>query len=229
MTSTAVGWLDPGTCSGAFAEAVARLTSYETARGRFRTTLRIESGPQMPEGRNKIVRRFLDETDADWLLMVDSDMVFRHDALERLIELATRETVHSFHYGVAWPPMVGGLCYGLRQDIGPFPTLYRLNDDGDTEVHKHLPASPVRVDATGAAFLLMHRTTLENIERDDPHPWFHRRQTANGQGWFGEDISFCLYAREQGVEIIVDPDVIIGHVKRTVIDRPSVERIHGSP
>ena len=88
-TSLVVGWLDPGTVAGPFAESVTRLAAYELAKGRFVTTLRIESGPQLCEGRNLLARQFLDDTDAEWLLMVDSDMVFAHDTAERLLDSVT--------------------------------------------------------------------------------------------------------------------------------------------
>jgi len=201
-----IGWLDNGLTTGDFTECVARLAAFEVSQRRLATTIRIRSGPQMPEGRNLLVTQFL-ETDADWLLMVDSDMVFTHRLIEDLLATADRDAA----------PVVGGLCFGVNQELGQFPTMY-TNVDGMPTVSKEIPAGLVKVDATGAACVLTHRSVFEQNRREGKHTWFHRRVLPTGDV-LGEDISWCWWLREQGVPIIVDTTIDVGHVKTTLVNR----------
>jgi hypothetical protein len=45
----------------------------------------------LADGRNKLVRAFLDEPGIDWLWFIDTDQVFDHDILERMIVSADPE------------------------------------------------------------------------------------------------------------------------------------------
>lgn len=207
--SVTVGWIDNGNTRGEFTEAVTRLAAYETAKGRLVSVLRVQAGPLVEVGRNKLVEQFL-QTGADWLMMVDTDMVFDYDSVERLLRLADVDTA----------PVVGGLCFGVNQELGQFPTIYK-QVDGQPQVQRTVPDHPVIVDATGAAFLLTHRTIFETFRRDDYAPWFHRRFVPDTDvhegGWLGEDISWCFHLTDKGVHVWVDPAVEAGHIKPVVV------------
>ena len=58
--------------------------SHSIGAGILGGTIRIDSGPILDVGRNRLAAAFLD-TSAEWLLMVDTDMTFPPDALERLL------------------------------------------------------------------------------------------------------------------------------------------------
>ncbi len=210
-----VGWIDSGTTSGRFTESVTQLAAYEAHMRRLASIVRVQSGPQMCEGRNLIVEQFL-TVNADWLFMVDTDMTFPHDSVERL--LATADPVLR--------PMVGGLCYGIDKHIGQFPTLYK-NVDGLPVVVKDHPGGIVEVDATGAAFTLMHRSLFERYERSGPHRWFHRRTieptATHPGGILGEDVSWCWWLRECGVTILVDTTLEAGHMKPVEVNTATFE------
>jgi GT2 family glycosyltransferase len=161
--------------------------------------------------RNGIVRTFLKSADSDWLWMIDTDMVFKPDALELLLEAA--DPVDR--------PIVGGLCFGKALDGFVYPTLYKLNDDENAfqYMHDYDRDSLVQVDATGAACLLMHRSALEKVREiyTEPMEWF---QDIIWQGLdTGEDITFCLRLREVGVPVYVHTGVHIGHVKPQIVDQ----------
>lgn len=215
MPSVSIGWVDGGDVRGEFTESVSKLAGYEVAKQRLANILRIQSGPLLAEGRNLLVERFLSTT-AEWLMMVDTDMVFPLDSVERL--LATAETEQVL--------VVGGLCFGINQELGMFPTLYR-NRDGLPEAMLDIPDGVVDVTATGAAFVLTHRSVFEDHRIDSHHPWFHRRPVpASGNhpgGLLGEDLSWFWHLSEHGVRVVVDTDVVAGHVKPTVVDRETYE------
>ncbi len=220
MTSVVVGWLDAGDVRGEFAESVTKLAAYELAKQRLVTIMRVQSGPMLAEGRNLLVTQFL-TTDAEWLLMVDSDMVFELDSVERLLEYADPVTA----------PVVGGLCFGVNKELGQFPTLYQRVDGLPVAQLKIPEGDVVDVDATGGAFTLTHRSVFENNERPGPHRWFHRRLVEpageHSGGMLSEDLSWCWWLRDNDIPIRVVLDVEVGHVKPTVVTRATYPRSKG--
>lgn len=184
-------------------------------------TIAVQSGPRIAWARNEIVRTFLEATNSEWLLMVDSDMVFGPDALNLLLEVAHPSRT----------PIVGGLCFGGGRSGIMFPTLYRLRTPTEenpevVEIIEDYPRDAlVKVDATGAAFLLMHRGALKRIgERFEAttYPWFIEGWTYKGVQ-FGEDWAFCVRARELNIPIHVLTAAKVGHVKSMVLDESAYE------
>lgn len=174
-----------------------------------------ESGVNVASARNAIGEKFLKEASAEWLWMLDTDMQFRPDTLERLLEHADRDKA----------PIVGALCFGVDKGLY-FPTLYDLTGtEDDVQFVRYdawAPDSMMQVFATGAACLLIHRTALEAIrDFQTPHratpgfsdafPWWQETDF-NGRV-MGEDITFCLRAGTAGLPVHVNTAVQVGHVK----------------
>lgn len=170
--------------------------------------------------RNGIVKRFLAESTAEWLWMLDTDMVFGPDTLERLLEFADPDKA----------PIVGGLCFSI--DNGRlFPTLYGLaGDEANPQVvryHEWPPDSMMQVAATGTGCLLIHRRALEAVRDFEPpgipgqrgfnpaFPWF--QETNHFAEPVGEDITFCWRAGLAGMPVYVNTGVHIGHVKEHML------------
>ena len=216
--SVTIGWIDSGDTRGEFTESVAKAAAYEALKGRLVSIVRVQSGPLMAEGRNKLVTQFL-RTNAEWLLMVDTDMVFDHDAIERLLNTALEYEAR----------VVGGLCYGVNQELGQFPTLYRRLDGLPVAMMDFAPGLVMSVDATGAAFTLTHASIFKEFRRDEHHPWFHHRFVpSNGKhpgGWLGEDISWHWWLTDKGIPILVDTAVEAGHIKPVVVGSETYERL----
>jgi hypothetical protein len=139
-------------------------------------------GSNLSAPRNTLVRRFLEYGLADWMLMLDTDMVFRPDLLERLLE----------HADPVEAPIVGGLCFGFDDKGDIQPTLFGLvGDEGSPQViryHEWPPDSMFQVAATGAACLLIHKSVFEAIRDvrvpsrggragfNDGFPWFQETE-----------------------------------------------------
>jgi len=172
-------------------------------------------GMPVDMGRNELVRTFL-ESEAEWLLQVDSDMVFAPGSLERL---ASRKL-----------DLVGGLCF--TRYVPPLPAVFRgvtrVREDGREflrircrETMEWLQTHPealevcpvvldpapddamVKADGSGAAFLLAHRRVFERVGE----PWFKRDDLKKG-----EDFYFFEKARRAGVQLWIDRSVIVGHL-----------------
>ncbi len=78
---------------------------------------------------------------------------------------------------------------------------------------------PKEFAATGSGCLLIHRDVLEALHEHhgDHVSYFYedRRVPADGgeRRWMGEDLTFCLQARELGFPVIVDTSIHVGHHK----------------
>jgi len=171
--------------------------------------------------RNEIVANFLNlPHQPEWLFMVDTDMGFTADTLERLIQSAETN-------GAA---VVGALCFAQKSDprqpetnlharrLRLVPTLYRFvetqDEKGFLSIENYQRDSFQWVDATGAACLLMHRTALEAVGPDPFRPL--RVQGANPDGSpreFSEDLSFCSRLADVDIPVAVDTSVKTTHAK----------------
>lgn len=217
MANVVVGYVHPDLIHARFATSLFELLVHKGPNS-IDAVLSEESGPLIATARNGIVRRFLDEQRAPWLLMVDTDMVFAADALDRLLNVADQRTA----------PIVGALCWS-QTAAGDQPTLYELvpHEDGAAAFARYTtwPEDALMpVGGTGAAFLLIHRYVLEKIERgwapgrrDVIWPWF--RESAMGSRAMGEDLTFCLRVKSAGYPIHVDTGVQVGHLKTTMLGK----------
>ena len=178
--------------------------------------LALESGPNISTARNKLCAEFLARPgDPPWLFMCDTDMVLQPDTVDRLIAAADP----------AERPVVGGLCWSL--DKGErYPTMYELAEPAPGRLaFARYPSWPedacIRVGATGAACLLIHRGALLAVRRragDPAAPWF--RETALKDvplALVGEDMTFCLRCAAAGIPVHVHTGVKAGHMKTTML------------
>lgn len=171
----------------------------------------------LPEARNQAVQRFLDETDHEWLWFIDTDMGFLPDTVDRLVAAADP----------AERPVVGGLCFGLREVVYdgyggrrcmPVPTLYvptRTKDGvvGFTNRWTYPDNTVLQVGATGAACLLIHRGAVEKMRAEHGDRWFDRVRYSDGQA-ISEDLSFCARLMQQGTKCFVHTGVKTTHHKQ---------------
>jgi len=105
-----------------------------------------------------------------------------------------------------------------------FPTIYRFTEDEHglgTDIVRDYPKDEViKVAATGAAFLLVHKSVFGEMRKafgtlpngqPNPYPWFV--ESSNGGRPFGEDISFCVRCNGLGIPIYIDTSIKVGHIK----------------
>lgn len=238
--TVAVGFLHPGHWSDCFGMSLKNLYLADA----FGSQRMVPNGMELRElctaggivaGRNAIAASFLDRTECEWLFMVDSDMGFAPDTVDRLIESANPET----------RPVVGGLCFSLRRDTPSefygqkfivVPTCYEFvdNDDeiGFRSIVDYARDSLIPVAGTGGACVLIHRSALETVRERAGDHWFdtitHPRGTT-----FSEDLSFCLRLAACDIPIFVDTKVRTEHDKHGVfLDEDEYDRcraLHWKP
>jgi hypothetical protein len=124
--------------------------------------------------RNHIVDTFL-QTDCEWLLMVDSDLVPPNDVLEMInndVDICS-----------AW------ICINKGQEIIP---LAMKEVEGGYQAYATLKQGINKVDATGTGCLLLKRKVFDKVER----PFFQFKYNKAGYLVAGEDFNFCKKASE---------------------------------
>lgn len=214
MTATdhaVIGYVHGGTVRAEFAASL--ITLIMEGKTPLDAVLALESGPNVSTARNKICADFLARQRAPWLFMADTDMVLQADTLDRLIEAA--DPVER--------PVLGALCHSL--DGGqPYPVMYELvqKDGGElafTRYQDWPEGEVLRVSATGAACLLIHRNALETVaaaSKDPAAPWFRETGTGAPLALMGEDMTFCLRCAAAGIPVHVHTGVPVGHMKTTM-------------
>lgn len=71
--------------------------------------------------------------------------------------------------------------------------------------------SIIKADAVGFGFILIKRKAVDKIlEKTE--------RSFNIKDGVGEDVSFCVNAKEAGFEIFVDTGLVCGHIGNTIID-----------
>lgn len=213
-----VAYVHPGQTSAYFTHSLTGMVVRETLRRTLSNVIQEWSSANISDSRNELVRRFLDQRDANWLLFIDADMAFAAESFEAL-----RAAAHP-----ADRPIVGGLCFGSSNGR-LFPTIYQFvqTEDGITTMRRDdVPVDTMLpVGATGAAFLLIHRSALEAMrarEFNVTFPWF--QETELGGRPAGEDITFCIRAGICGLPIFVHTGVRVGHHKSTLLTLEEFDR-----
>lgn len=211
-----LAFLHPGQCSSWFTVSLAATVRADAiGPQRIETVLQMWSSANISETRNRLVDRFLVECRAAWLLLVDADMQWVPDAVDRLLEVADPKRA----------PIVGGLCFGLADD-DLFPTMYDAvqDDAGDILFQRRAdfpPDAMVQVTATGAAFLLVHRSVLLGMRErcfNRAFPYFQETETGGERSRIvGEDLTFCVRAGLLGHPVYVHTGVEVGHHKSQLL------------
>ena len=137
---------------------------------------------------------------ADYILWLDSDMVFEPDILEKMLDTIGEDEI------------ITGLYF---RRVSPFsPVLFdklEMEDDGChwTEF-KDIPDKPFEVGGCGFGCVLMPTEAVAGVS-------LNFREMFNPMKCVGEDLAFCYRARKSGYKIICDPSIKLGHVGHTVI------------
>lgn len=129
-------------------------------------------------------KKFL-ESDCDYMLFLDSDMMPTADMLTRLIE-------HD-------KPIVSALAFKRVPNYEP--CIFKTVTDEGGELYHDYPKGLVEVEGVGMACTLMKKEVFEKV----PQPWFR-------PSGVGEDLAFCKRAREAGFPIYCDTNLICKHI-----------------
>lgn len=151
----------------------------------------------------------------DYVLWLDSDMVFDPDMMERFI--ADMEAGYD---------IVSCLCFRRRDPWTP--VLYKTiriglgEDPNITEEYPDYPKDQIfEIDACGfGAVMVRTKVIWDMVKR------FHTSFIP--VYGFGEDISFCIRAKQMGYKIVCDSRIKVGHLAQTVVNELTYKAIERS-
>lgn len=171
-------------------------------------------GSLIYDSRNKLAGMAVD-MEADFILWLDSDMVFPPDTLERMMAVLDEH------------PEIDVLSGLYFRRGAPFtPVLFsklEVNTEGTldfADVDK-LPDELFEVAGCGFGCVLMRTELLLDIAAKE-----------NGGVWFtpianaGEDCAFCIRATQNGYRIFCDPNIHLGHMAYTPVTKEFYKAIN---
>jgi len=157
-----------------------------------------------PLAREKIAQQAL-EVNADYLLFIDDDQTFTANDVITLL--------------MAQKPVIAGTVY-MR--VPPYRTcVFKWANEADQKVWEEAEKANtacavglqnqegiegrgvIEVDAVGFGFVMINM----DVFRRTPKPWF-----TWAPGRLGEDMTFCLKAKQYGARIYAHTDIDIGHM-----------------
>lgn len=164
-------------------------------------------GGSLDRGRNLLVQKFL-RTEADALLMIDTDMYFGVEEYDRLLTSAKDRDI------------VSGLYFANERP--PRPAMHRWVDGHAKSFTEWEDHEVLEVDGFGAGFLLVKRAVYQAMDHPELYEgragsWFNQSAHGPAGQLLNEDSSFCLRAQEHGYKLYVDTDCMVGHMKTRVL------------
>jgi hypothetical protein len=145
-------------------------------------------------GRNVFCKQ-LKDCDADWLCMIDNDMVIPDNFLDTLKDVpADADIVVPAFYIWDQTSLNLTLCWGWDGAAA----------DGRT---KQLPPGFHELTKAGTGAIFLRPSVFNKL----PYPYFQYEWNEDAGLKATEDIPFCIRAREAGIKIYGNPSVIVGH------------------
>jgi hypothetical protein len=158
--------------------------------------------------RNLLVQDML-ESDADYLVFIDSDINFEPEDILRLMAWA-QDSKKGIVAGV---PRVRDVNKTYIADLDH-------DENGDLTMNA---MGLVRATRVATAFMLIQRNVIETMIAAHPEWQYYDKRCdktvpalfdfkLTEEGYIGEDFLFCDRARELGFEVWVDPTISLGHM-----------------
>ena len=183
-----------------FAQSLAVLNKVENC------AIAFQMGSLIYTSRNNLASMAV-QNECDYVLWLDSDMIFPPDVLQKLLEDREKGDI------------ITGVYY---RRVKPFkPVLYsklEINDEGcDWLGYDDYPTDDL-FEVAGCGFGCV--LTPTNVFLDVAQKFGDMFAPING---VGEDLSFCWRAKQCGYKIMADPSIQCGHVGHYVVDRQFFE------
>lgn len=174
------------------------------------TMIGFEVGSLVYNARNNLARQAI-KAEADYVLWLDSDMVFSPDMLQRMMKVSKENDID----------FLTGLCFRRKPPYTPclFDKLERLENGAGASYTAlmSVPDGRFKVGGCGFAGVLMTTDVILSVSAKfggrmfDPLPGF------------GEDVAFCWRARQCGYDIWCDSEIELGHVGNCIVTRKYFE------
>lgn len=161
----------------------------------------FQIGSLVYTSRNELARHAM-KNGFDYVLWLDSDMIFEPDMLERMLKVMEENNIK----------FLTGLYFRRRPPYSPvlFDQMEPRQKGWKFTEFDFVPEGLFEVGACGFGCVLMATEVLLDVNLKHGY-LFHPLNDG------GEDISFCWRARQCGYKIMCDPSIVCGHVGNVVI------------
>lgn len=165
-------------------------------------TLAMKAGSLIYTSRNDLAMNAV-QSDMDYVFWMDSDMSFPPDTLVRMIDTLQKHDLD----------ILTGLYFRRVPPYSPvlFDQLEMRRNICCWSEFKSIPDELFEVGGCGFGCVLMKTEVFLSVQSK------HGNMFAP-IGNNGEDIAFCIRARDCGYKIWCDPSIICGHVGYSVVD-----------
>lgn len=204
-------WCDGGLTDGKFTEGL--VYTLITSQVPITSAMRVQ-GNQIGRQRQTAFDNWLDQTDHEWILWVDSDIELTASVLNKLWQVAHKDNV----------PVVSGIYFISKENersvMTPYPAVFSFTEDKYQIAYLHpLPENAlVKVGAAGFGLLLMHRSVGEKMRmfHGVGKPFFN--ETGVGDKFVSEDINFFYHMAEAEIPLFAHTGATVKHMKRFAYD-----------
>ena len=209
-----IGWCDGGTVEGRFASSIVNTVLEAQRKGiNVASTIRVQ-GNQIGRQRQSLFDYWADNMDSEWLMWVDSDIVFTLQAFEMLWETANVEE----------KPVVVGTYFVSSENeqtlMEPVAALYYDTDDQ----HKTRPIHPlprnqvIPIDVAGFGLTLMHRSIVPKMRAVSGEYSLFGEMQKPGNKFISEDVSFFRKLKQAGIQLYAHTGAHAQHLKTFSFD-----------
>ena len=167
-----------------FAQSLAMLK-----KGNNETAIMFQVGSLIYDARNKLAKQAI-KMGADYTMWFDSDMIFKPDTMLKLLE-------HN-------APIVSG-AYFRRSPPYHLVAFDKCDTENREWTDLPLPTETVKCGGVGFGCVLVKTEVLFEVAARF-RTWF---EPMNG---FGEDLSFCFRAAQNGEKMYCDSRIKLGHI-----------------
>ena len=180
------------------------------------TEFEFVRGYDCATARNRIAQIALDKS-ADYVLMVDNDVVLPKDALQNLLEDPKEVCLGFYAHRDADNIYRGRTCVcKLYDDNGVKHFNYPLESEYTAEELRTMRDSnqfKVQIHGGGMGCALIQTDVFRKIE----YPWYDWVNYKNGhRGMLSEDLYFCEACRKKRIPIYTDTRAVCGHLLRRI-------------
>lgn len=163
-------------------------------------------GADVSRGENQ--KPFDGKIEYDYLMWIDSDIIFTPEQFQNLLN-HKKDIVSGLYL------MENGTQYATvkewDEEYFKMHSSFKFFNKADIEGKKSL----IDVAYTGFGFILIKKGVFETMK----YPWFKQLEfrIGNAVDMCMEDVTFCMRAKENKFDILVDPTVIVGHEKKRIL------------
>lgn len=209
-----VTWCHHGQVDAYFAHSMMDLLRAEPER--IKNFNSVQGLGLLAKSRNIQVQYFLNNTDDDWLFIVDSDEFVTNDAFNKLVDAADKDLY----------PVVSGLCFAATfpdpDTLQPVPAIFRVDEKvGLVPFFEYPKNSLVEIHSAGTGCLMIHRSVLEHMQKafekftGPGWAWFQDGPIKDGENftWISEDLMFSKKLNELGYRLVAHTGAVFPHHK----------------